>query len=77
MNRIWVAEATESSTYTVSHEISKKSHLKEAAICAEKWASSSHAVRFFTLLVHYTLERSHFTATISDGPVMTRYCLAI
>ncbi|XP_051223046.1 protein BREAST CANCER SUSCEPTIBILITY 2 homolog B isoform X3 [Lolium perenne] len=43
MNRIWVAEATESSTYTVSHEISKKSHLKEAAICAEKWASSSHA----------------------------------
>ncbi|KAM0918866.1 hypothetical protein ACQ4PT_008593 [Festuca glaucescens] len=43
MSRIWVAEATESSTYTVSHEISKKSHLKEAAICAEKWASSSHA----------------------------------
>ncbi|KAK1661883.1 hypothetical protein QYE76_050042 [Lolium multiflorum] len=43
MSRIWVAEATESSTYTISHEISKKSHLKEAAICAEKWASSSHS----------------------------------
>uniref|UniRef100_A0ACD5VKF8 Uncharacterized protein n=1 Tax=Avena sativa TaxID=4498 RepID=A0ACD5VKF8_AVESA len=40
--RIWVAEATESSTFTLSHEISKKSHLKEAAICAEKWASSSY-----------------------------------
>ncbi|XP_037411655.1 protein BREAST CANCER SUSCEPTIBILITY 2 homolog B-like isoform X8 [Triticum dicoccoides] len=39
--RIWVAEATQSSTYTLSHEISKKSHLKEAAACAEKWASSS------------------------------------
>uniref|UniRef100_A0A453E465 Tower domain-containing protein n=1 Tax=Aegilops tauschii subsp. strangulata TaxID=200361 RepID=A0A453E465_AEGTS len=39
--RIWVAEATQSSTYTLSHEISKKSHLKEAATCAEKWASSS------------------------------------
>uniref|UniRef100_A0ACD5TRR7 Uncharacterized protein n=1 Tax=Avena sativa TaxID=4498 RepID=A0ACD5TRR7_AVESA len=40
--RIWVAEATESSTFTLSHAISKKSHLKEAAICAEKWASSSY-----------------------------------
>ncbi|KAE8792571.1 Breast cancer type 2 susceptibility protein-like protein [Hordeum vulgare] len=39
--RIWVAEATASSTYTLSHEISKKSHLKEAATRAEKWASSS------------------------------------
>ncbi|VAH73151.1 unnamed protein product [Triticum turgidum subsp. durum] len=39
--RIWVAEATQSSTYTLSHEISKKSHLKEAAACAEKWAPSS------------------------------------
>ena len=47
--RIWVAEATVSSTYTLSHEISKKSHFKEAAICAEKWASSSYHVSFFTL----------------------------
>ncbi|XP_044338914.1 protein BREAST CANCER SUSCEPTIBILITY 2 homolog B isoform X2 [Triticum aestivum] len=38
---IWVAEATQNSTFTLSHEISKKSHLKEAATCAEKWASSS------------------------------------
>ncbi|CAM0879681.1 unnamed protein product [Alopecurus aequalis] len=44
MRRIWVAEATESSTYTLSREISKKSHLKEAAICAEKWASSSYHI---------------------------------
>ncbi|CAM0879886.1 unnamed protein product [Alopecurus aequalis] len=42
MRGIWVAEATESSTYTISHEISKKSHLKEAAVCAEKWASSCY-----------------------------------
>ncbi|PNT69978.1 hypothetical protein BRADI_2g03990v3 [Brachypodium distachyon] len=42
MRRLWVAEATESTTYTISHEISKRSHLKEAATCAEKWASSSY-----------------------------------
>uniref|UniRef100_J3KWM9 Uncharacterized protein n=1 Tax=Oryza brachyantha TaxID=4533 RepID=J3KWM9_ORYBR len=41
---MWVAEATESSTYTLSHEMPKKSHLKEAANSAEKWASSSHPV---------------------------------
>ncbi|KAF0920312.1 hypothetical protein E2562_034791 [Oryza meyeriana var. granulata] len=42
MRHVWVAEATESSTYGLSHEIPKKSHLKEAATSAEKWASSSH-----------------------------------
>ncbi|KAG8046006.1 hypothetical protein GUJ93_ZPchr0008g12594 [Zizania palustris] len=41
MRHVWVAEATESSTYTLSHEIPKKSHLKEAATSAEKWASGS------------------------------------
>uniref|UniRef100_A0A0D9UX46 Tower domain-containing protein n=1 Tax=Leersia perrieri TaxID=77586 RepID=A0A0D9UX46_9ORYZ len=43
MRHMWVAEATESSTYTLSHEIPKKSHLKDATTSAEKWASSSHA----------------------------------
>ncbi|XP_062193519.1 protein BREAST CANCER SUSCEPTIBILITY 2 homolog B-like [Phragmites australis] len=42
MRQIWVAEATESSTYTLSHEIPKKSHLKEAATSAERWASISY-----------------------------------
>ncbi|KAL6627377.1 hypothetical protein ACP70R_031103 [Stipagrostis hirtigluma subsp. patula] len=42
MRQIWVAEATESSTYTLSHEIPKKSHLKEAATSAERWASRSY-----------------------------------
>uniref|UniRef100_A0A0D3EJZ1 Tower domain-containing protein n=1 Tax=Oryza barthii TaxID=65489 RepID=A0A0D3EJZ1_9ORYZ len=42
MRHVWVAEATESSTYSLSHEIPKKSHLKEAATSAEKWASNSH-----------------------------------
>uniref|UniRef100_A0A0E0JEH1 Tower domain-containing protein n=1 Tax=Oryza punctata TaxID=4537 RepID=A0A0E0JEH1_ORYPU len=42
MRHVWVAEATESSTYSLSHEIPKKSHLKEAATFAEKWASNSH-----------------------------------
>ncbi|EEC70000.1 hypothetical protein OsI_00530 [Oryza sativa Indica Group] len=42
MRHVWIAEATESSTYSLSHEIPKKSHLKEAATSAEKWASNSH-----------------------------------
>lgn len=54
--RIWVAEATQSSTYTISHEISKKSHLKEAATCAEKWASSSFDVSFFRLEITFIFE---------------------
>lgn len=42
MRQIWVAEATESSTYTPSREIPRKSHLKEAAASAEIWASKSY-----------------------------------
>ncbi|CAL4978042.1 unnamed protein product [Urochloa decumbens] len=42
MRQIWVAEATESSTYTLSHEIPRKSHLKEAVASAERWASRSY-----------------------------------
>ncbi|XP_039810956.1 protein BREAST CANCER SUSCEPTIBILITY 2 homolog A-like isoform X6 [Panicum virgatum] len=41
LRHIWVADATESSTYTLSHEIPRKSHLKEAAASAERWASRS------------------------------------
>ncbi|CAL4951790.1 unnamed protein product [Urochloa decumbens] len=42
MRQIWVAEATDSSTYTLSHEIPRKSHLKEAVASAERWASRSY-----------------------------------
>ncbi|CAO2208891.1 unnamed protein product [Urochloa humidicola] len=42
MREIWVAEATDSSTYTLSHEIPRKSHLKEAVASAEIWASRSY-----------------------------------
>ncbi|KAJ1269749.1 hypothetical protein BS78_06G001100 [Paspalum vaginatum] len=42
MRQIWVAEATESSTYTLSREIPRNSHLKEAATSAERWASRSY-----------------------------------
>nr|CAB3476155.1 unnamed protein product [Digitaria exilis] len=42
IRQIWVAEATESSTYTLSHEIPRKSHLKEAAASVERWASKSY-----------------------------------
>ncbi|CAO2193802.1 unnamed protein product [Urochloa humidicola] len=41
VRQIWVAEATESSTYTLCHEIPRKSHLKEAVASAERWASKS------------------------------------
>ncbi|KAG0381280.1 hypothetical protein BDA96_K000300 [Sorghum bicolor] len=40
--QIWVAEATESSSYTLSNEIPRKSHLKEAAASVERWASRSY-----------------------------------
>lgn len=46
---MWVAEATESSTYTISHEIPRKSHLKEAAASVERWASRSYHVSFYSL----------------------------
>ncbi|KAK3163964.1 hypothetical protein QOZ80_1AG0010770 [Eleusine coracana subsp. coracana] len=42
MNQIWVAEATESSTFTLSHEIPTKCHLKEAATSVERWVSRSY-----------------------------------
>jgi breast cancer 2 susceptibility protein len=44
--QVWVAEATESSSYTLSNEIPRKSHLKEAAVLAERWASRSYHVSF-------------------------------
>ncbi|KAK3160428.1 hypothetical protein QOZ80_1BG0059330 [Eleusine coracana subsp. coracana] len=42
MNQIWVAEATESSTFTLSHEIPTKSHLKEVVTSVERWVSRSY-----------------------------------
>ena len=66
---MWVAEATESSTYTLSYEIPRKSHLKEAAASAERWASRSCHVSF------YSLQRPQLGATFSDDPSVT-HCFA-
>ncbi|KAG0478695.1 hypothetical protein HPP92_013414 [Vanilla planifolia] len=40
-NHLWVAEATENSTYSVGNSISCGSHLKEAADSALRWARES------------------------------------
>lgn len=71
MRQIWVAEATESSTYTLSHEIPRKSHLKEAAASAEGWASRSYDVSF------KSLQRPQLCATFSDDPSATHCFTAI
>ncbi|XP_043697660.1 protein BREAST CANCER SUSCEPTIBILITY 2 homolog B-like isoform X2 [Telopea speciosissima] len=42
MNHLWVAEATENSTYLTSYDFPGCSHLKEAASCARKWAKISY-----------------------------------
>lgn len=65
MRQIWVAEATESSTYTLSHEIPRKSHLKEAAASAERWASRSCRVSF------YFIQKPQLGAAFSDVPNVT------
>ncbi|KAJ3686696.1 hypothetical protein LUZ61_015860 [Rhynchospora tenuis] len=41
---IWVAEATDYSTYTLSTQLPNTSHLKDVALSAEKWAKSSPLV---------------------------------
>ncbi|KAJ4782388.1 Breast cancer type 2 susceptibility protein-like protein [Rhynchospora pubera] len=41
---IWVAEATDYSTYTLSTQLPNASHLKNVASSAEKWAKSSPLV---------------------------------
>ncbi|KAH0455034.1 hypothetical protein IEQ34_016958 [Dendrobium chrysotoxum] len=43
-NHLWVAEATENSTYSISCNISRGSHLKGAADSALKWAKTSSMV---------------------------------
>ncbi|XP_072958786.1 protein BREAST CANCER SUSCEPTIBILITY 2 homolog B-like isoform X2 [Typha angustifolia] len=42
INHIWVAEATEISTYCASYNLPGNSHLKEAADSNEKWAKVSY-----------------------------------
>ncbi|KAJ4971883.1 hypothetical protein NE237_004982 [Protea cynaroides] len=42
MNHLWVAEATENSTYLSSYDFPGCSHLKEAASSAHKWAKLSY-----------------------------------
>ncbi|CAL5389934.1 unnamed protein product [Camellia sinensis] len=41
INFLWVAEATENSTYSLSYDNVHCSHLKEAAVSAERWAKIS------------------------------------
>ncbi|KAF9588565.1 hypothetical protein IFM89_013417 [Coptis chinensis] len=41
MNHLWVAEATDNSTYSYNYDIPGYSHLKEAAGSASKWAKTS------------------------------------
>ncbi|KAL3536566.1 hypothetical protein ACH5RR_005027 [Cinchona calisaya] len=41
VNDVWVAEAAESSTYSLTFDHSYFSHLKDAAASAEKWANTS------------------------------------
>ncbi|KAI3788693.1 hypothetical protein L2E82_01466 [Cichorium intybus] len=40
-NCIWVAEATENSTYFLSYDSGNSKHLKDAAASADRWAKSS------------------------------------
>ncbi|KAG1371520.1 protein BREAST CANCER SUSCEPTIBILITY 2 [Cocos nucifera] len=42
MNHLWVAEATENSTYCVSYKLPSSFHLKEAADSAQRWAKVSY-----------------------------------
>ncbi|XP_008776286.1 protein BREAST CANCER SUSCEPTIBILITY 2 homolog B-like [Phoenix dactylifera] len=42
MNHLWVAEATENSTYCVSYKLPSSLHLKEAADSAQRWAKVSY-----------------------------------
>lgn len=44
VNNLWVAEATENSTYTLTFDQMKSNHLKEAADSAQKWANISSLV---------------------------------
>ncbi|XP_038698141.1 protein BREAST CANCER SUSCEPTIBILITY 2 homolog B-like isoform X1 [Tripterygium wilfordii] len=43
-NNLWVAEATENSTYSFNFETPIHSHLKIAAASAQKWAKISHFI---------------------------------
>ncbi|CAI9097234.1 OLC1v1033610C1 [Oldenlandia corymbosa var. corymbosa] len=42
LNNVWVAEATESSTYTLNFDQTYFSHLKDAASLAQNWATNSN-----------------------------------
>lgn len=44
VNNLWVAEATENSTYYLNYDHSHCSHLKDAGASAERWAKISGLV---------------------------------
>lgn len=45
MNHLWVAEASENSSYSVYSSLSTTSHLYKTGECAQKWAKISCSVR--------------------------------
>ncbi|XP_024018442.1 protein BREAST CANCER SUSCEPTIBILITY 2 homolog B [Morus notabilis] len=44
VNRLWVAEASENSTYFLSFDTPHSSHLKNAAVSAQRWGTFSHLI---------------------------------
>ncbi|OAY65685.1 Protein BREAST CANCER SUSCEPTIBILITY B [Ananas comosus] len=58
INHFWVAEATENSTCSISYNLPSSSHLKEAAVSAEKWAKMSYSTiqKMRKRRCYYTIE---------------------
>lgn len=52
MNNLWVAEASENSSYFLSFNTPHCSHLKDAAASAERWAKISTLVCILELFFH-------------------------
>ncbi|XP_065041026.1 protein BREAST CANCER SUSCEPTIBILITY 2 homolog B-like [Musa acuminata AAA Group] len=62
-NHLWVAEATENSTYSVSYNLPRNCHLKVAATSAHRWAKLSYLTiqklkeRISYILGHHEISR--------------------
>ncbi|CAK7343756.1 unnamed protein product [Dovyalis caffra] len=75
-NHLWIAEATENSTYSLSFDSSNFSHLKNAAASTQNWAkistslvsSSSRSVESLKDLQHYFLVQHRFAVDLSAFP---------
>lgn len=55
LNHLWVAEATENSTYFYSYDHLLASHLKDAAATAQKWANISSSVCIFGMSIFFVM----------------------